>query len=200
MLLSFSATGDVADYPSELVGRVREALVGHDGVPAPARSSIGVEPGSVVVTLTLSYPTQPPADAAHDALKPLIDDPAALEAFLRANGIDIDLTGDADIQVYLEPTGDDAIKPQEKAPQQRSPAFWPVVITAIVLALLLILLAVLFLAYRSKTRAPDDAVPKKSAVGRVAVRRLTPPPSSSPREEADLAVRAPPPAADVDRI
>jgi hypothetical protein len=210
MIDAARATGDVADYPQEMLDRIGQALVSYDGVPTPTQHGVDAEPGSVVVTLTLIYPTEPPADAAHDALKPLVDDPAALEAFLRANGIDIDLTGEADITIPRAPGSDEPIDPsgQEPTPRGRSPAFWPVVITAIVVALLLILLAVVYLVYRNKAaakaRAEDAGADAKSAARPLAVRRTTPPQSSSlgssPRGEDEADARAPPPAADVDRI
>jgi hypothetical protein len=94
----------MADYPQDLMTRIGAALAAYTGVPSPTGWDMAAEPGSVVMSLTLSYDTQPPADQAHDSLKPLIDDPEALEAYLRSQGIEIDLTGDTDIdQVRLSP-------------------------------------------------------------------------------------------------
>jgi hypothetical protein len=118
----------------------------------------------------------------------LIDDPEALEAFLRDAGFDVSVTEPPLLTVT--PTGDDPSEPRTGT------AFWPLVITAIVVAVLLVLLGVLFVFYRSRISKHqsngNDASgldAKQAAGGRVAVRR-TPPPTRPSQDESESSAYA----------
>jgi flagellar biosynthesis/type III secretory pathway M-ring protein FliF/YscJ len=185
-VLAFTASGDVADYSTELTTQIGQSLAGHEGVPTPESVSVEVEPGSVVITSKLSYEEEQSAEQARAALEPLTNDPEALEAFLRNAGLNVSVTEKPDLLVEEEPSG------QEPSEPRTSSAFWPIVITAIVVAVLLIVLLALFLSYRSRKSRHEptntDASGGKQA-GRLAVRKTPPPtrPSHDDSEYADAA-------------
>jgi len=90
-VLTFTESGDVADYTDERQGRVAALLAEAVGV-AQTAVTIEVEAGSVLVTATVAADNEAAALAARRALAPLVNDAAALEAFLRSGGVDATLT------------------------------------------------------------------------------------------------------------
>lgn len=194
VVLAFTASGDVADYSTEVTGQIGDTLAGHEGVPTPESVSVEVKPGSVVITVTLSYEDEQSTQQARSALQPLIDEPDSLEAFLRDAGIILSVTELPPPSLTVDLTGDDVPSGEKPSEPRTSPAFWPLIITAIVIAVLLILLLALFMLYRRRmsnraSNGNDGFADKQAVGGRVAVRR-TPPPARPSQDDSETSTYA----------
>ena len=162
----------MADYTAEVKIRLSAALATVAGVPQTA-VAIEVEAGSVVVTATVSTDDEASARAAWLALDPLVNNAAALEAFLLSVGIEVSVTEPPTL-VGLDPSsGSDA------------QSLWPGGVAAIVVASVGVLIAlaffvVFYLRRRSRRGDGNDGNNKIERFDSFDIEHHTQPPSVAP--------------------